>query len=235
MKLCVIPARGGSKRIPRKNIKPFFGQPMLAYPIQAALKSGLFDAVVVSTEDEEIAEVARAHGAEVPFMRPDYLAQDDTATAPVLIHAVEWFALQGHRVEELTCIYPCTPFTTSELLQQAYCNWKNSDAPYCFSVCEYPSAPQRALKQLPNGRVTSMYPEFRMTRTQDLDKAFFDAGQFYFTDAMTYQQGLSMHSEAALPFMLPRYLAHDIDTPEDWQLAELFYGLLSEKGMLYGL
>lgn len=235
MKLCVIPARGGSKRIPRKNIKPFFGQPMLAYPIQAALKSGLFDVVMVSTEDEEIAQVAKSYGAQVPFMRPDYLAQDDTATAPVLVHAIQWFIAQGHHVEESTCIYPCTPFTTSQLLQQAYQEWKSSDAPYCFSVCEYSSAPQRALKQLPNGRVTSMYPEFRLTRTQDLDKTFFDAGQFYFADAQTYQQGVSMHSEASLPFVLPRYLSHDIDTPEDWQLAELFYGLLSEKEMLHGL
>ena len=175
MKLCVIPARGGSKRIPLKNIRPFFGQPMLAYPIQSALKSGLFDAVVVSTEDEEIAQVARAYEAEVPFVRPTELAQDDTATAPVILHAIDWYEQNGIQVDMCSCIYPCTPFTSSHLLKQAYSEWQASGADYCFSVCEYPSAPQRALKQLPSGRLTSMYPEYRATRTQDLDKTFFDA------------------------------------------------------------
>ena len=235
MKLCVIPARGGSKRIPRKNIKPFFGKPMLAYPIESALQSDLFDAVVVSTEDNEIAEVARSYGAHVPFMRPNELAQDDTATAPVILHAINWYEQQGFRVDMCSCIYPCTPFTSSHLLKQAFSTWQASGADYCLSVCEYPSAPQRALTQLPSGRLTSMYPEYRGTRTQDLDKTFFDAGQFYFMNPEVYKKGVPMHSEASLPIVLPRYLAHDIDTLEDWQLAELFYGLLSEKQMLNGL
>jgi N-acylneuraminate cytidylyltransferase len=232
MNIAIIPARGGSKRIPRKNIKPFYGKPMLAYPILAALESGLFDQVVVSTDDDEIAEVAQAFGASVPFKRPAALAQDDTATAPVIIHAIEWFEAQGHAVKEAACFYPCTPFVDAHLLNQAYAHWQATDAAYCFAVCEYPSAPQRALKQLANGRLESMYPQYRLTRTQDLEKTFFDAGQFYFTDAQTYKTGVSMHSDAATPFILPRHLAHDIDTLEDWHLAELMYGVLNPSAQL---
>lgn len=235
MNIAIIPARGGSKRIPRKNIKRFHGKPIIAYPILAALESGLFDQVVVSTDDDEIAEVALAYGASVPFKRPDELAQDDTATAPVIIHAIEWFEAEGQAVKEASCLYPCTPFVDAHLLSQAHTHWKASSAAYCFAVSEYPSAPQRALKQLPSGRLESMYPQYRMTRTQDLDKTFFDAGQFYFTDASTYKTGVSMHSEAASPFVLPRHLAHDIDTLEDWRLAELIYGVLNQSNTARGL
>ncbi|NCN44896.1 MAG: pseudaminic acid cytidylyltransferase, partial [Piscirickettsiaceae bacterium CG18_big_fil_WC_8_21_14_2_50_44_103] len=173
MKICVIPARGGSKRIPRKNIRSFLGKPVIAYPIEAAIASGLFDAVIVSTNDLEIAEVAQQYGAEVPFMRPESLSDDHTATAPVLIHAIEWYEAQGHAVEEMTNIYPSTPFITADLLQDGYQVWKAAQSPYCFAVSEFHSAPQRALKLSQQGRAVSLYPEFQQTRTQDLPTTFF--------------------------------------------------------------
>lgn len=223
MKLCVIPARGGSKRIPRKNIKLFHGQPMMAYPIRAALQSGLFDRVIVSTEDEEIAQVAREQGAQVPFMRPSELADDHTATRPVLIHALDWFAEQGEAVSELTCIYPCSPFVSAELLQQAHQAWQPSQADYVMSVCAFPSPPQRALVQDEHGRVSSLMPQYRGTRTQDLAPAFYDAGMFYFCRPQALQAHTPIHSTASYPFVLPSHLAHDIDTEQDWLRAEKFY------------
>lgn len=226
MKICVIPARGGSKRIPRKNIRSFLGKPVIAYPIEAAIASSLFDAVVVSTNDSEIADIAKQYGAEVPFMRPEALSDDHTATAPVLIHAIEWYESQGHTVEEMACLYPSTPFLNPDLLQDGYRVWKEAESPYCFAVSEFHSAPQRALKLSEQGRAVSLYPEFQQTRTQDLPPTFFDAGMFYFCDAQIYKSGVSMHSDSAVPFVLPRHLAHDIDTLEDWDFAEKFYKFL---------
>ena len=232
LKICVIPARGGSKRIPRKNIKSFCGKPIIAYPIEAALASGLFDQVIVSTDDTEIAETALAFGAMVPFKRPIDLSDDHTATAPVLLHALEWVEQQGNVVSEMTCLYPSTPFLTADLLNAAYVHWKKTQAEFCFAVSEYPSAPQRALSMNVEGRMSSMYPEFRSTRTQDLDKAYFDVGQFYFCDAQAFKKELNLHSPKACGYVLPKSLAHDIDTLDDWHLAEIFYQVLpklSEK------
>lgn len=223
MKLCLIPARGGSKRIARKNIKPFYGQPMIAYPIKAAQASGLFDQVVVSTDDDEIAQISRNYHAQVPFMRPAELADDHTATRPVLLHALEWFAQQGLVISELTCIYPCSPFISEGLLHQAYKAWQDSDADYCMSVCAFPSAPQRALIQNEQGRVSSLMPQFRSARTQDLAPAFYDAGMFYFCRPDALRAQTAIHSTASYPFVLPSHLAHDIDTLEDWRRAERFY------------
>ena len=229
MRICVIPARGGSKRIPRKNIKPFMGKPVIGYAIEAALASGVFDEVLISTDDPEIAAIAQQFGASVPFYRPKELSDDHTATAPVLIHAIEWYEAQGHKVDEMTCIYPANPFLNASLLKEGYNLWKQAQTDYCFAVSEFPSAPQRALKLDANGHVGSMYPQFRQTRTQDLDRAFFDAGMFYFCRAQTYKDGVPMHSEAATPYILPRHLAHDIDTEEDWNYAETIYKVIQEQ------
>lgn len=228
MRLCVIPARGGSKRIPRKNIKPFFGQPMLAYPIKAALESGLFDQVIVSTDDDEIAQVAKKFGAAVPFQRPAELSNDHAATAPVIIHAIEWFEQQDECVDEVAILYPCTPFISLSLLHTSYQHWKQSGAPHCVSVGCFPSAPQRALTTNSQGRIESLLPQYQTVRTQDLAPAYYDAGQFYWITPALYKQGKRAHSDAAVPFILPRHLAHDIDTPEDWYMAELFYDLLAK-------
>jgi len=228
MKICVIPARGGSKRIPRKNIKDFNGKPAIAYPIQAALDSELFDTVLVSTDDEEIMQIAKQYGAQVPFVRPEHLANDTAATAPVLIHAIEWFEAQGETVTEMTCIYPANPFISSALLQEAYQNWNQEKFAYCFGVCEFESAPQRALFQESTGGVNAFQPEYTLTRTQDLVPAFYDAGMFYFCDAQVYKTGESMHGPKAQPYYLPRHIVHDIDTPADWDFAQKMYALVHQ-------
>ena len=228
MRICVIPARGGSKRIPRKNIRDFNGKPVIAYPIEAALQSGLFDAVVVSTDDPEITEIAKHYGAKVPFVRPEHLANDHAATAPVLIHAIEWFEAQGQSVSEMTCLYPANPFVSTKLLQEAYQTWNKDQFAYCFGVCEFESAPQRALYQESTGGVNAFSPEFTLTRTQDLVPAFYDAGMFYFCDAQVYKTGESMHGSKAQPYHLPRPIVHDIDTPADWDFAEKMYALVHD-------
>ena len=226
MKLCIIPARGGSKRIPRKNIRDFLGKPAISYAIEAALESELFDEVVVSTDDDEIAEISRLYGAITPFKRPEGISGDHTTTAEVLLHAVEWYEKKGQKVDEMTCIYPVNPFLNKDLLTEGYEQWKASAAQYCFAICEFQSAPQRAFKLTPEHRVESLYPEFRKTRTQDLDVAYFDAGMFYFCDTEAYKKDVPMHSCASHPYILPRHLAHDIDTEEDWSLAERFFKVI---------
>lgn len=231
MKLCVIPARGGSKRIPRKNIKSFFNQPMLAYPIQAALNSSLFDAVVVSTEDEEIAEVAKNYGA-LTLARPSQLADDFTPTVPVIAHAIRQLA--NSEIQQVCCIYPCTPLLTSETLIKAHHLLMEVEQPYVFPVVSFPAAPQLALKRSQLGSMSPLFNTAENVRTQDLEPAYFDAGQFYWGRVDAWLQGLNIHQHGyGMPIASSE--AVDINTLEDWQLAELFYGVLSEKEMLHGL
>jgi len=231
MNLCVIPARGGSKRIPRKNIKSFFGKPMLAYPIEAALQCGLFDAVVVSTEDEEIAQVARAYGA-LSITRSHQLADDFTPTVPVIADAIHQLA--NSQIQQVCCIYPCTPLLTSETLMKAHQLLTEVEQPYVFPVLPFPAAPQLALKRSQSGSMSPLFNTAENVRTQDLEPAYFDAGQFYWGRVDAWLQGLNIHQQGyGMP--IASLQAVDIDTLEDWQLAELFYGLLSEKQMLNGL
>ncbi len=232
MRLCVIPARGGSKRILRKNIKSFCGQPMIGYSIRAALDSQCFDQVIVSTDDIEIAEVAKSFGAEVPFMRPDELANDYTATISVIKHAIEWFDEQGQSPEEVCCLYATAPFVTSENIQKAYLQLLKNRAEYCFTATSFSFPIQRAIKINQNSEVSMFYPEHFNTRSQDLEEAYHDAGQFYWGRARAFKDGLSFFSEVATPFILPRYLVQDIDTLEDWIRAESMYRVLQETGVL---
>jgi N-acylneuraminate cytidylyltransferase len=228
----VIPARGGSKRIPRKNIKSFCGQSMIGYSIRAALDSQCFDQVIVSTDDIEIAEVAKSFGAEVPFMRPDELANDYTATISVIKHAIEWFDEQGQSPEEVCCLYATAPFVTSENIQKAYLQLLKNRAEYCFTATSFSFPIQRAIKINQNSEVSMFYPEHFNTRSQDLEEAYHDAGQFYWGRARAFKDGLSFFSEVATPFILPRYLVQDIDTPEDWIRAESMYRVLQETAVL---
>jgi pseudaminic acid cytidylyltransferase len=179
MNIAIIPARGGSLRIPRKNIKEFCGKPMIAYAITAAKESGLFEHIVVSTDDEEITQIARTWGAEIPFVRPAELANDYTATVPVFAHAIHACLNLGWSFNRVCCIYPGVPFIQIDDLRGALARMNNSEADYCFPVTEYPSAIQRAFKLLSRGKVKPFYPEFELTRTQDLEPAYHDAGQFY--------------------------------------------------------
>lgn len=225
MKLAVIPARGGSKRIPRKNIKEFCGKPMIAYSIEAAQKSGCFDRIIVSTDDEEIAATAKKYGAEVPFMRPKGLSDDHTPTIPVIAHAIQACGETLENIEAVCCLYATAPFVQADFIQQAYDRLFTCNATYCFSATTFAFPIQRAFK-IEKG-IEMFYPEHFATRSQDLEEAYHDAGQFYWGTPEAWLEGkmiFAPHSEAVI---LPRHLVQDIDTMEDWKRAELMYKALN--------
>jgi pseudaminic acid cytidylyltransferase len=226
MKVAILPARGGSKRIPRKNVREFGGRPMLAWPVATALESGLFDRVLVSTDDPAIAEVARAAGAEAPFLRPAGLSGDHAATLPVVQHALSWFEGQGAAVEFACCIYPATPLLRAEDLRAGWERLRESGAPYAVSVTSYDAPVQRAMRVRADGRLQMLQPELALTRSQDLEEACHDAGQFYWGRAEAWREGLPLLSESAAPVRLPRERVQDIDTEEDWRRAEQLFRLL---------
>lgn len=223
MRLAVIPARGGSKRIPRKNIRPFSGKPMIAWSIEAALQSGCFDQVIVSTDDAEIASVARQHGAEAPFMRPAELSDDYTGTIPVIRHAIEWFQQQGIAAEKVCCIYATAPFVRVEDIRKGLEILDTTDCSYAFSVTSYAFPIQRAIRISTDQRVEMFHPEHFKTRSQDLVAAYHDAGQFYWGQSSAWLAGEPIFSPAAVPVILPRHRVQDIDTPEDWARAEWLF------------
>ena len=228
--VAIIPARGGSQRIPRKNLKLFDGVPIIAWSIRAALASGLVDEVVVSTDDDEIADVARAHGAQVPFRRPASLADHHTGTTAVVQHALQ--AL-GAAHELACCIYATAPMLTAADLQQGLTALQgNHDKCFAFSVCSYAFPVQRALQLDGQGGVAALYPEFSQVRSQDLTPAWHDAGQFYWGRRQAWLQGLPMFAGHSLPIMLPRHRVQDIDTPEDWRRAEYMFAALKVAGEL---
>jgi len=223
VKIAVIPARGGSKRIPRKNIRMFCGKPIIAYSISAAQQTGLFDQVVVSTDDEEIASVAREFGATTPFVRPKELADDFTGTNAVVKHAVAWFNAQSNDVVHACCLYATAPLLQARFITEGYEALSRSDAAFAFSVTSYAFPIQRALRVTPEGRVDAIYPEHRMTRSQDLEHAYHDAGQFYWGTARAFLEDLPVFAPHSIGVILPRHLVQDIDTLEDWDQAELMY------------
>jgi len=226
MILAVIPARGGSKRIPRKNIKPFCGKPMIAWSIEAAQQSNCFDRILVSTDDEEIAAVARTHGAEVPFMRPLELSDDYTSTIPVIAHAINWHQQHGEAPWQVCCIYATAPFVIATDLQRGLRIIEDAQADYAFSVTSYASPIQRAIRIKENGKVEMFYPEHFNSRSQDLEEAYHDAGQFYWGQASAWLAGKPIFSANAAPVILPRHRVQDIDTPEDWIRAEWMFQAL---------
>jgi pseudaminic acid cytidylyltransferase len=229
MKIAVIPARGGSKRIPRKNIKVFADKPMIGHAILTAKASGLFDHIIVSTDDEEIAQVAKQFGAELPFVRPSELADDHTPTVPVIAHAIERCQELGWNVEFACCIYPGVPFLMVEDLQQAFELLKNSAADYSFPMAEFPSAIQRALRSDTAGRVSPFNPENVLVRTQDLEAAYYDAGQFYWGPTTSWKTKSGIHLNGA-GLRIPSWRAVDIDTSEDCYRAEILYAVLKKEG-----
>ena len=223
MILAVIPARGGSKRIARKNVRPFLGKPIIAYSIEAARDSGLFERVVVSTDDEEIAEVARAHGGETPFERPPELCGDHSGTNAVVRHAVDWLIAEGQEVEHVCCLYATAPFVDGETLRQGYETYLDSGKAFAFTVTSFPFPIQRALRLTPDGRIAPLFPDSIMKRSQDLEEAYHDAGQFYWGRADAFVDDLELLLAQAAPIYLPRFRVQDIDTPEDWARAELMF------------
>lgn len=222
MNIAIIPARGGSKRIPRKNIKSFAGMPMIAHAITAARKSGLFDHVIVTTDDQEIADIAHEYGAETPFVRPADLADDHTPTVPVIAHAIKECESLGWEIDKACCIYPGVPFIQIDDLKDGLALLQKSDADYCFPITEYPSAIQRSLKRDAAGHMSPAYPEYQLTRTQDLEPAYYDAGQFYWGSSAAWLNNPRIHSSGVgLP--VPSWRVVDIDTPDDWVRAEAIY------------
>ena len=228
MKLAVIPARGGSKRIPRKNIKPFAGQPIIAYAIQAARRSGLFDRIIVSTDDAEIADIARSLGTEVPFVRPESLSNDHAGTVEVIAHAIAELAEMGWRASQVCCIYACVPMLQPSDLARAHALLDEGGCEYVFPVAEFPSPVQRALLRDARGATRAMYPEQTAKRSQDLEPAFYDAGQFYWGTAEAWTAGSHPH-HAGRSIVLPSWRVVDIDTPEDWARAELLHQMLTQR------
>ena len=228
--IAIIPARGGSKRIPRKNIKLFHGKPLIAYSIEAALASGLFGEVVVSTDDAEIAQIAREYGASVPFMRPKDLSDDFTGTGAVIAHATAWLLQNGREFDTLCTIYATAPFLDPKYLKEGLAKLKNSDAKYAFSAASMPFPIQRTFKITKEGRCEMFWRENFAKRSQDLETAYQDAGQFYWND-LTKSSKEIIFGKDSIPIVLPRYLVQDIDDEEDWERAELLYESLKQKGV----
>ena len=230
MNLCVIPARGGSKRIPRKNIREFCGKPMIAWSIEAAIKSGLFEHIVVSTDDDEIAAVATSFGAEVPFRRPAAMADDHTATRPVVNHAISEAEQRFGRPAHVCCIYPTAPFIQIDDLQRGSEQLISSGADFAFTVTRFAYPIQRALKLTEGGRVAMFQPEHCKTRSQDLEEAYHDAGQFYWGRTEAFLEDRDTLSAASMPIILPNWRVADIDEQEDWERAELLFRSLGLSG-----
>jgi N-acylneuraminate cytidylyltransferase len=227
MRLAVIPARGGSKRIPRKNIKPFCGKPMIAWSIEAALASGCFDRIIVSTDDAEIADVARTHGAEVPFMRPPELSDDHTGTIPVVAHAVGWMGQQIVPMEFACCLYATAPFVQAQDLRQGLDVLQRTGAQYAFTVTNFAAPVQRSFRIIGQQRIEMFNPAQFNIRSQDLEEAYHDAGQFYWGRTEAWLAATPLFSRASAPIVLPRYRVQDIDTQDDWIRAELMFEILN--------
>ena len=227
MKIAVIPARGGSKRLPGKNIRVFNGIPMIVRAIRTALEAAMFDEIIVSTDDPEISRVARSAGATVPFVRPRALANDTAGTVPVIMHATEFLTAQGTKPDTVCCIYPCTPFLRPDDLRAAYKLLNSSGEDFVYPVTEYTHPIFRAVRRSKIGKMSFIFPECEMMRTQDLEATYHDVGQFYWGLADAWLQGKRMHT-AGIGMVVPSWRFIDIDTEDDWRRAELIFQTLSE-------
>lgn len=224
--LAVITARGGSKRIPRKNIRPFMGRPMISYAIDAALKCQQFTEVIVSTEDREIADIARQYGASVPFMRSEHTATDVATTADVLREVHEEYVKLGKTFDVIACIYPCVPFLTHGILAKAFVAFETSQANALMPVSRFSCPIQRALKKNADGFIEYREPENALRRTQDLEPMYHDTGMFYFVKTESFLRYGNIIVPGTMAFEMKENAIQDIDTMEDWKLAELKYRFL---------
>lgn len=226
MNIAIIPARGGSKRIPRKNIKEFHGKPMIAYSIEAAQKSGCFDRIIVSTDDQEIADVALEYGAEVPFLRPANISDDYSTTMDVIQHSIQWCESQNMTIDFLCCIYATAPFVLPSDLSAGLEAVSAPSIEYAFSATSFAFPIQRAISLNENGTVKMFQPEHLNTRSQDLEEAYHDAGQFYWGKVSAFKAGSPFFSPCSKAILLPRKRVQDVDTLEDWELAEALYAVM---------
>lgn len=225
--LCIIPARGGSKRIPRKNIKPFLGKPIMAYSIEAAIKSGLFDEVMVSTDDEEFADVAKKFGASVPFFRSEATANDYAGTADVIFEVLNEYKKKGNVFDNFCCLYSTAPFVTPERLKEAF-NLLNNKVDASFTLVQYSYPIQRSLRKNADGYVEMNFPQYLGFRSQDLEPIYHDAGQFYFVKTNAFYEEKSLWCKRTAPLVLSELEVQDLDTLTDWQLAEMKFNLLQK-------
>ncbi len=223
MSVCIIPARGGSKRIPRKNIREFCGKPMIAWSIEAAMASRCFDRIIVSTDDKEIADIAKGYGAEIPFMRPIKLADDFTGTIEVIAHAVNWLIEYSQAPFNVCCIYATAPFVKADDIKCGLEILNSNDVAYAFSITTYSYPIQRALRINQNQRVEMLKPENFKTRSQDFEEIWHDAAQFYWGRTTAWIEGRPFFIGDAAPVRIPRYRVQDIDTLEDWERAEWLF------------
>ena len=226
--IAIIPARGGSKRIPRKNIRPFLGKPVIAYSIAAALQSGLFDEVMVSTDDEEIAEVARQYGAKVPFMRSATTADDYATTADVMLEVLECYKKQGIEFDTLCCVYSTAPFVTADSLKSAYHLLAEKKFDAVFTAVAYSYPVQRGLK-IDDVKIRMVWPEYIQSRSQDLEMIYHDAGQFYISKVEPFYQHKDFWGANTGGIILSELEVQDLDTLTDWKLAEMKYQLLHTR------
>jgi pseudaminic acid cytidylyltransferase len=226
--ICVIPARGGSKRIPGKNIKVFCGKPIIAWSIEVAKASGLFEHVLVSTDDAEIAAVAKSWGAEVPFMRPIEIADDYTGTTEVIAHASQWALNQGWQVSAVCCIYATAPFVQVTDLKKGLECLQSGSWSYAFSATDFASPIFRAFRERSDGGIEMFFPEHFLTRSQDLPVALHDAGQFYWGRPTAWIEGRRIFDQHSVPVIIPRWRVQDIDTQDDWLRAEVIHNLLEQ-------
>ncbi|SEL05696.1 pseudaminic acid cytidylyltransferase [Ectothiorhodospira marina] len=229
MNLCIIPARGGSKRIPRKNIKEFAGKPMIVWSIEAAWESGVFDQIIVSTDDDEIAAVASSAGAQAPFRRPGYLSDDHAGTTEVIAHATNWAQNKGWRIDAVCCLYATAPFVRAADINAGLETLLEGHWDFCFTATEFASPIFRAFTQRQEGGVEMFFPEHFKERSQDLPEALHDAGQFYWGRPEAWLQHRIMFGPKSKPLILPRWRVQDIDTEDDWKRAELLKPVIDRQ------
>ncbi len=227
--ICIIPARGGSKRIPGKNIKDFLGKPIIAYSIELALQSGLFDEVMVSTDNNEIAEIAKKFGAKVPFMRSEENSNDLATTYSVWEEVLLNYQHKNLEFKYACCIYPCSPLIKLPVFKNAYTKLEDNKTENIFPLVPYSSPIQRAIK-FTNNKVEMFYPEFENTRSQDLETAYYDPGQFYWFNAKSFLAKRNILTDKTKIIVISDLEAQDIDNESDWKLAEMKYKLMSETG-----
>lgn len=226
-KIAIIPARGGSKRIPRKNIKDFLGKPIIAYSIKTAINSGIFDEIMVSTDDPEIAEIAKKYGAHVPFLRSPGTANDTATTPDVLVEVINEYQKAGQDYNYACCIYPCAPFITSERLKEGLETMLNNKAKSAVPVVKYSYPIQRALR-IDAGKLEMILAENINTRSQDLEPTYHDIGQYYWIELNNFINNPVLFSDNTVAVITPESEVQDIDTEEDWKIAELKYKILME-------
>jgi len=226
MIIAVIPARGGSKRIPRKNIKIFSGEPMISYAINAAKKLSLFDKIIVSTDDIEIANIAKKYGAEVPFLRPSELSDDYTTTTPVINHAIESMTGEESNIDYACCIYPSVPLIKFSDILDSFNYMIKEGFESCIPVTPFQSPPQRALSISEDGSLQRIFPEYEFSRSQDLQELFYDVGQFYWGSKNAWKND---QISRGIPFIIPNWRVVDIDTQDDWSRAEIIFNSLKKE------